>query len=238
MSEAIQVGDRVRVEVRFTDEDGNPADPTAATFEVRSPGPVISIVPATDDPSEVGLWYGIVEPTVSGYYEYDFLGTGNVMAATPNGHFQVDESVFGAEQVPWVDSADASELTGESLTAAQLREAAMDVWEELGWIPEYGVDLTGDEMREVMQRQALRRAIAWQAAHRKLNPPSATLAGVRREKILSYEVEYTSSAGTTASGVGASAKQILSTSGLYRRLGGHSRPGRSSRQTEYIDVEL
>jgi len=65
---------------------------------------------------------------------------------------------------PWITAADASTLTGVTLTAAQVNAAAEDIYDVMRWQPDPAFHFVGGTMFELRQKSALGRAIALTAA--------------------------------------------------------------------------
>lgn len=93
------IGDRVRVSVRFRDLRGALADPTAVTAKTKTPsGTTTSYVYGTADElvrDDTGRYHLDIDVSASGYWAYRFEGTGDVVAAA-EGRFEVDTSEFGS----------------------------------------------------------------------------------------------------------------------------------------------
>lgn len=71
----------------------------------------------------------------------------------------------------WIDASAASTLTGTEISESDLDAALVDVHDLIGWEPVLGTDLVGDDTETVRRRNALGRAVAWQAAYRQKRPP-------------------------------------------------------------------
>lgn len=84
-------GDKVRVTGRFTDLGGALADPTAATYRVRSP--TGSVTTGTATKQATGVWYFEFTLTASGTWSYRLESTGDVTAAAES-HLQARPSLF------------------------------------------------------------------------------------------------------------------------------------------------
>ena len=131
----------------------------------------------------------------------------------------------------WVTVAEATAIAGVTFTVAELENAADDVWSFIRWEPVFGTNLTGDAMLVTMQRSAIRQAIAWQAVHRKNNPPASADASISSESIGEYSVSYATPTGGQI--IGGRARDALASAGLMRRVGTTNRFG--SRYSELDD---
>lgn len=149
-------------------------------------------------------WRGLIGGVaVVGVERFSVVATGVVLFPATN---------------PWISSADAQALTGVAVTEAELNAAAEDVYMEIAWTPEQGVDLTGNTAWPIRQRRALGEAIAWQAVERQLRPPSTTPpVSVTSESIGQYSVSYAEPVRHDI--VNERSKRLLAGAGLYRRTG-------------------
>lgn len=73
------IGSVVHIFTTFTDANGNAADTTVA-MELRDPQGNYTSPSVTRD--STGSYHVDVSPTVSGMWEYKFLGTGTIVAVT------------------------------------------------------------------------------------------------------------------------------------------------------------
>ena len=72
------IGDKVTLQVTFTDSAGDPVDPTTVSCTVRSPNGTLT-APSTQ--GTAGVYTATVEPTTPGTWYYRFAGTGSYVAA-------------------------------------------------------------------------------------------------------------------------------------------------------------
>jgi hypothetical protein len=75
------IGTGVRLEVAFTDADGEPADPDTVTLQVKLAGTVTEYTYADDQLTRDGVGVYHFDLTVSGRTHYRWVGTGAVLAA-------------------------------------------------------------------------------------------------------------------------------------------------------------
>lgn len=86
-------GQGIRLSVVFTqDSDGAAADPTAVTLTLRTPDQVETPIVAEVIHDGVGLFHYDLAVDQEGLWTYQWLGTGVVLAATPEGGFEVGPS--------------------------------------------------------------------------------------------------------------------------------------------------
>lgn len=85
-------GDTIRVTCTFKNSAGVDTDPTAVVARVQDPAGVETTPTVTK--SATGIYYIDVTPSLSGTYYYRFEGTGALVAASPDGHFNVKASEF------------------------------------------------------------------------------------------------------------------------------------------------
>lgn len=122
MSSLYPLGTEVTLFFAFTDEDGNPADPTTVEFTVELPdGSVVTSGigdPGVTNPA-VGDWEFTYLPPEPGAYQYKVAGTGTVTASSPTGTFVVtgdaistEWSVAGGPCEPWITSGSVAECCG------------------------------------------------------------------------------------------------------------------------------
>lgn len=89
-------GDQVRIEVRFTDDDGQPADPTVVKLFYAGPGTETELTydgVSTIVREGVGSYYVDIVPQMPGTWRYRWQGSGTVTAAGEE-RFEVRRSMF------------------------------------------------------------------------------------------------------------------------------------------------
>jgi hypothetical protein len=92
-----QKGDRVRIEVTFTNLEGALTDPDTVTFRLRKPDNTLSShtwASGQVGRTSVGVFYYDVSYDEAGFYTYSFKATGAVQKATPDTIVEVGDSVF------------------------------------------------------------------------------------------------------------------------------------------------
>lgn len=87
MSNAYDIGDQVELDVTFTDLAGAAADPTTVVCTVRDPAGVQTTPAVAKD--GVGLYHATITVATAGTWSYWFMGTGALVAATPESHLFV-----------------------------------------------------------------------------------------------------------------------------------------------------
>jgi hypothetical protein len=73
------VGDQVRLEATFRDEDGDLADPTTVTGEIRTPDQVDAALSIVRE--SLGVYYALFTVAQNGLHEYRIEGAGAIIAA-------------------------------------------------------------------------------------------------------------------------------------------------------------
>ena len=229
-------GTQAYTEAVFRDDNGNlvdPADPRVDRFDPANTAVVVGAVPAR---LALGLYrYSalLASNAPLGIWRDRWTATG---WAPGDEYFEVVLTLVTAPTLTttWTTPADVLTRTGQVVTQAQIDAASMDIFRAIRWMPDPTVDLLGDGMREIMQRDALAEAISWQAAERAAAPPKAgTGPPVKAEKTLDWSVTY-ADPPVTHGGIVPRAAQALASSGLYRLLGTSN--GRS-RRSHFIDTE-
>ena len=85
---AYDIGDQVQLAAAFTDENGDPADPTEVTFRIRKPDGTTTAyvygVDATVVQTSVGNYTCTVDIDQSGTWRYRWEGTEDPAAAGEN----------------------------------------------------------------------------------------------------------------------------------------------------------
>jgi hypothetical protein len=121
--------------------------------------------------------------------------------------------------VTWITTAAASDLVSVTLSDNDLERAAVDVYDEMRWKPDPTQHLVGETKR----RDALGRAIAWEAAARKTNPRSSSDGDpgsqVVSESLGHYSVTYQQGKGQSTALLSNRALSLLRQYGLYRMTG-------------------
>lgn len=87
------IGDQVRLTVKFKNAAGAAADPTTATIIVREPDDTETAYSGTLVNPAVGTYYYDLTITAAGIHHYRGKGTGAVVAAAER-FFNVPESAF------------------------------------------------------------------------------------------------------------------------------------------------
>lgn len=138
--------------------------------------------------------------------------------------------------VDWITADAAAVETGLDLSDNELERAAIEVYDLMRWTPAFGVDIAGDSDRDVMQRSALGRAIAWQAAYRRTNDPLADLGGRELSSVSvgSYSESYKDGSGSVPL-YAKRTRSLLAAAGLLGLTGSSSR-GNGRRGPEFIPV--
>lgn len=85
-------GDTIRITCTFTNSAGTATDPTAVVARLQDPAGT-ETTPSTTK-SATGVYYFDVTPALSGTYYYRFEGTGALVAASPDGSFNVRSTEF------------------------------------------------------------------------------------------------------------------------------------------------
>lgn len=97
----------LRLEVVFTDEDGNAVDPDTVTFSTYTPnGTLTSYVYGTDaevGKSATGSYYADIVPDESGRWHFRWVTTGTGTALATEGNFVVQKSKFAGDAWPYSD---------------------------------------------------------------------------------------------------------------------------------------
>ncbi len=78
-TESFNIGDKEKFEARFSDDSGNPKNPTTVIATLREPDGVISTPTATN--AGTGLFTVDVEFTKTGRHHLEIAGTGDVVSA-------------------------------------------------------------------------------------------------------------------------------------------------------------
>lgn len=84
------VGNVARLSGAFTDENGDPADPTTVTVQILTPGNIETTETPIRDGA--GLYHYDVTLTTPGTWQYRFIGTGAVVAQTADRSLYVNAS--------------------------------------------------------------------------------------------------------------------------------------------------
>lgn len=226
-----QLGQPVRIRGDFVSRaTGLPTDPTTVTVKVYAPSGAVTTPTAVNDAAVVGGWYYDLTVDETGTWADQWTGTGDVQAVSPDGTFEVIGSIFDDEdaEVPWITLTAARALTGNfAITKPKLQAAAQEIYDEMRWTPEYGVDLVTESYSgDLLKATALGRAIAWQASYRQLTsatPSDGQSVLITSESFDIYSVGYGGQSGKSGVRSGGAiaerALKILRQNGLYNMTG-------------------
>ena len=97
------VNTTVRIDVVFTDDDGNPIDPATVQFDLMSPRMDTTTYVYCTDAALVrwqqGEYFVDVVPTDSGMWAYRWTTTGTGQATVQEGIFRVQASLFAHDML-------------------------------------------------------------------------------------------------------------------------------------------